>query len=139
MPGKSREPLAEGVVLKGEDPLPMESVMATVGTLAEKMDVTLTSVNQKILSEANIRALSESLQNIAAITGAIKNGDGTVGMLLKDKKLYEDMTAISGALRNGEGTVGKFLMDKSVYQNLEEFTADLKANPWKLFYRPKGK
>ena len=40
-------------------------------------------------------------------------------------------------INKGQGTVGKFLTDESIYRNLDELTADLKANPWKLLYRPK--
>ncbi len=137
LPGTSPQPFPDDQELRGDDPVAMESIMAMVGSIAGKIDVTLTGVNQKLLTEGNARALSETLQNLALITGAIKNGEGTAGLFLKDKKLYEDLTAITGAIRNGEGTIGKFLTDKSVFQNLEEFTADLKANPWKLFYRPK--
>jgi phospholipid/cholesterol/gamma-HCH transport system substrate-binding protein len=42
-------------------------------------------------------------------------------------------------INKGQGTVGKFLTDESIYRNLDELTADLKANPWKLLYRPKNR
>ncbi len=53
--------------------------------------------------------------------------------------LLPDLNVIVHNVRQGQGTVGKLLTDDSVYQNLEELTADLKANPWKLLYRPKTK
>jgi hypothetical protein len=41
-------------------------------------------------------------------------------------------------LKRGEGTVGKLLMDDSIYQNLEAFTADIRKHPWKLLNKPRG-
>ena len=40
-------------------------------------------------------------------------------------------------INQGHGTVGRLLTDESIYKNLDELTADLKTNPWKLLYRPK--
>jgi hypothetical protein len=31
------------------------------------------------------------------------------------------------------------ITDEAIYDNLDELTADLKSNPWKLLYRPKSK
>ncbi|MBF0619778.1 MAG: MCE family protein [Candidatus Omnitrophica bacterium] len=139
MPGVSREFVLAGAMTFGEDPVPMESITKMLSAIGIKLQTTLDSVNSGFLTDANKAAVAKTFGNIALISEGLKNGEGTAGLFLKDKKLYEDMAAITGALRNGEGTVGKLLMDKSVYQNLDEMTADLKANPWKLFYRPKGK
>jgi phospholipid/cholesterol/gamma-HCH transport system substrate-binding protein len=42
-------------------------------------------------------------------------------------------------LKNKEGTVGKLLYDDAIYKELEAFVQDLKAHPWKLFFKPKEK
>ena len=42
-------------------------------------------------------------------------------------------------LKEGRGTLGKLLTDESIYNNLDDLTSDLKSNPWKLLYRPKTK
>lgn len=75
----------------------------------------------------------------------LKDGDLLMG---KDPtsltKVYENLagltdsvTVIVNRLKNGEGTVGKLLTDDKVYKNLEEFTEDIKRNPWKLLNRPR--
>ncbi len=51
--------------------------------------------------------------------------------------LTEKLDKTIDNINKGQGTVGKFLTDESIYRNLDELTADLKANPWKLLYRPK--
>lgn len=144
MPGAANTFLPLGAALTGEDPVSIESVMATVGSIAGKLDVTLATINQRLLTEGNAKALSETLQNLAAVTAMARNGEGSIGKLLADESVYQNLSltlaniaALTDKLNKGEGTVGKFLTDPRVYQNLEELSADIKANPWKLFYRPK--
>ena len=36
-------------------------------------------------------------------------------------------------LRDGEGTIGRLLKDDKIIKDIEAFVADLKKNPWKLF------
>ena len=146
IPGSSNSFLPLGAKLLGEDPVSMESVMTTVGNIAGRLEITVAAINQRILTEANAKALAVTLQNAEAITSAIRNGEGTIGKLIVDKSVYENLTlglanfaVFTQKLNSREGSVGRFLTDPSVYQNLNELSADLKLNPWKLFYRPKGK
>ena len=53
-------------------------------------------------------------------------------------KLTDSVKTIVDKIRNGEGTIGKLLMDQAVYDNLEAFTADIKKHPWKLLVKPSG-
>ena len=70
------------------------------------------SVNNGILTDKNKKSLQDALE-----------GFGVVGADLKE----------------GRGTLGKLLTDESIYNNLDDLTSDLKGNPWKLLYRPKPK
>ncbi len=38
-------------------------------------------------------------------------------------------------IREGRGTVGAILMDEEIYDDLQEMIRDLKHNPWKFFWR----
>lgn len=42
---------------------------------------------------------------------------------------------IVGRVREGQGTVGALLMDEEIYDDLQELIRDLKHNPWKFFWR----
>ncbi len=53
------------------------------------------------------------------------------------KELADSAGTIMSRLERGEGTIGRFLTDESVYNNVEEFTADIKKNPWKLMRKGK--
>lgn len=46
-----------------------------------------------------------------------------------------DAQAIATQVREGRGTVGALLMDEEIYDDIQEMLRDLKHNPWKLFWR----
>ena len=52
--------------------------------------------------------------------------------------LSDSIKVIVERLKNGEGTVGKLLTEDKIYDDLEAFVADIKAHPWKLLNKPKG-
>ena len=61
------------------------------------------------------------------------------------KSLSESITVIVDRLRKGEGTIGKLLVENDVYDdlkattgNFKEFSEDLKKHPWKLLSKPRG-
>ncbi|MEM7448150.1 MAG: MlaD family protein [Myxococcota bacterium] len=66
------------------------------------------------------------LQNtIADISQLTRTAQGTLG----------DAQAIVSHVRSGEGTVGALMMDEELYDDIQEMLRDLKHNPWKLFWR----
>ncbi len=46
-----------------------------------------------------------------------------------------DGREIVAHIRQGRGTVGALLMDEELYDDIQEMVRDLKHNPWKLFWR----
>lgn len=52
--------------------------------------------------------------------------------------LTDSVNVIVGRLKNGEGTIGKLLTEDKIYQDLEAFVEDIKNNPWKLLNKPRG-
>lgn len=46
-----------------------------------------------------------------------------------------DAREIVSHIREGRGTVGAILMDEEIYDDIQEMLRDLKHNPWKLFWR----
>jgi phospholipid/cholesterol/gamma-HCH transport system substrate-binding protein len=46
-----------------------------------------------------------------------------------------DAKAISGHIRRGQGSVGALVMDEQLFDDLQELARDLKHNPWKFFWR----
>ncbi|HWL88053.1 MAG TPA: MlaD family protein [Polyangiaceae bacterium] len=46
-----------------------------------------------------------------------------------------DAQAIVAHVKKGEGTVGALMMDEEVYDDVQEMVRDLKHNPWKFLWR----
>ena len=46
-----------------------------------------------------------------------------------------DAQAIVSHIKSGKGTVGALLMDEELYDNVQEMVRDLKHNPWKFLWR----
>lgn len=112
IPGKSSEVIKEDSITVGQDPVPIEKIAEQVDSLMIKLETTVDSVNDGILTDKNKQSLQDALAGFAAV--------GT-------------------DLKEGRGTLGKLLTDESIYDNLDDLTSDLKGNPWKLLYRPKPK
>ena len=49
--------------------------------------------------------------------------------------ITRDAEQIATHIRQGRGTVGAMLMDEEIYDDVQEMLRDLKHNPWKLFWR----
>lgn len=46
-----------------------------------------------------------------------------------------DVQGVVAHVRRGQGTVGALVMDEALYDDLQEMLRDLKHNPWKFFWR----
>jgi len=121
--------LADTVNLKGELPVDlMEEASALVHDLK-------TSLNEGGV----LKNLEATMVQVREITDKLNNGEGTLGKLISDKKVYEDLTSITKDLREasaqvnqlvssvnrGEGTIGKLLKDDAVYNDLTRLSSNL--------------
>lgn len=110
IPGQSATPLQPGTLMAGQDPVAMEKITKQVSSITEKLEVTINQINEGLLSAQNQKNIATILDGLASVAVSLKEGRGTVGRLLKDD---------------------------AIFKNIEELSGDLKANPWKLLYRPK--
>ncbi len=95
----------------GKDPIAVEKLTEMISDIAQKAGSSLDGFNKVVLSEKNQKSVENTLEGLSLIMDNVKEG---------------------------KGTVGKLFYDDSIYNNLNDFTSDLKANPWKLLYRPKS-
>lgn len=51
------------------------------------------------------------------------------------KRIAGDAEAVVSHVQKGKGTVGSLVMDEAVYDDLQEMLRDLKHNPWKFFWK----
>ena len=110
VPGVSIDLIKEGSLLNGKDPIAMEKMSEMVTQLAQKVDKSVDGFNSVVNNQKNQRSLETTLEGFSQIVTGV---------------------------REGKGTVGKLFSDETIYDDLQDLTVDLKANPWKLFYRPK--
>lgn len=61
---------------------------------------------------------------------------GDVGEITGRAKLATaDAQSMIAHVKRGKGTVGALMMDEAIYDDIQEMLRDLKHNPWKLFWR----
>jgi len=53
----------------------------------------------------------------------------------KVSAVASDAQSLLGDVKRGKGTVGALMTDQQVYDDLKELTRDLKRNPWKFFWK----
>jgi phospholipid/cholesterol/gamma-HCH transport system substrate-binding protein len=53
----------------------------------------------------------------------------------KANTMANDAQYMVTQMRKGRGTVGALLMDEQLFDDLQEMVRDLKHNPWKFFWR----
>lgn len=97
------------------------SALGTVTNLnATTLDV------QKMVAEARpaLQTAAAALTEVKAIVSDVNAGKGTVGSLVKDKKLYDELQIAATNLREilqkinqGQGSVGKLVNDEALYRN----------------------
>ncbi|MEG1934747.1 MAG: MlaD family protein, partial [Rikenellaceae bacterium] len=71
-------------------------------------------------------SLKSTLHNIDSITSAIKNSD-VESLLTSINTTVTDLNKTVVAINNGQGSVGKLIYDPSLYNNLDKATVDLSA------------
>ncbi|HST07034.1 MAG TPA: MlaD family protein [Gemmatimonadaceae bacterium] len=69
-------------------------------------------------------------RNLEKVTNGITNGDGTLGQLITNRALYDQLnstllrtSALMARLENPRGTIGRLLDDPSLYYSLTRMTA----------------
>ncbi|MFA5363101.1 MAG: MlaD family protein [Candidatus Omnitrophota bacterium] len=80
-------------------------------------------------------------------THSVKNDEtlrGTDPIALNEvteviKGMADDLRSLVTKVQNGEGTVGRLFNDDTLYKEIEGLVEDIRQNPWKLFWKPKGK
>lgn len=86
----------------------MEAIMANLNETSGN----LRDITKKLNSSNAMENLGATMKNLQAVTDKMKNGEGTIGALMSDASLYEDLkNLIGGANRNN---VLKFFVRQAV-------------------------
>ncbi len=76
--------------------------------------------------------ISDTVDNIKALTQGMLQGEGTVGKLVRDDSLFKNANETMRRLHEGRGTVAKLLNDPSLYNDLSATAANLRSVSTKL-------
>ncbi len=53
----------------------------------------------------------------------------------KVDRILEDIQVLSGRLKDGQGTIGALLSDREMYDDIREMMKDLRRHPWKFIWK----
>ncbi len=94
-----------------------------------RQDVRLAIENARLA----LKKLNETLENAYLISNNLKQGKGTLGKLLVDESLYNNINGASSHIKNiaekidtGKGTLGKLVNNDEAYNNLNATLRSLK-------------
>jgi len=119
-------PLKPGDVLKGRDPMTIEAVARTGSRMVNKLEMSVDYLNHLIGDDEFRKHMKNNVVQLS-------------GMLEDLKETTHSLKVVLARLENGEGTIGKLLTEETVYEDVSDLVSDLKANPWKLLKKTKEK
>jgi phospholipid/cholesterol/gamma-HCH transport system substrate-binding protein len=105
--------LEPGSVLKTRDTVDMNEVIAKLGSLGDRLEKVVTEIGQNLgggeggslftkidrLVTDNGPKLTETVSNLQEITTKIRTGEGTLGHLVNDSKLHDELLASVGEIK----------------------------------------
>lgn len=109
----------------------LEIYPGTPGASLVKDGAVLVGQNPVVMEKLteNLVDLSNS---VTTIVKRLENGEGTIGKLLVEDGVYNDLRSIMGNFKDFSSDL------KSTGTNFKDFSEDLKKHPWKLLARPRG-
>lgn len=135
-PGTPGKPfIRNGDVLIGKDPVPMEKVTDNLAKLSDSITSMVDKIQKGEGTLGKLLVDPSLYNNLDIITGKMAKGEGSIGKMLMDDKLYDNLEGFAEKLNKGEGTLGQLLTKDTIYKNLEELSEDIKRHPWKIFSR----
>lgn len=120
--------ISDGDKLTSNEPVNMDDLMVTLQQAGSKAEILLT--------------------NLAGMSAKINKGEGTIGKLISDDQMYDELTStlssyrksgknvetitsdfayLSSKTRNGEGSLGKLMVNESIYDGLEGMVDTLRV------------
>jgi phospholipid/cholesterol/gamma-HCH transport system substrate-binding protein len=115
--------LKPGSLLKTRDTVDMNEVIAKLGSLGDRLEKVVTEIGQNLgggeggslftkidkLVAANGPKLTETVSNLQEITTKIRSGEGTLGRLVNDPKLHDELLASVGEIKDAANDARTFV------------------------------
>lgn len=167
--GKSPTFLADGAEIRTRNTVDMNEVIAQLGSLGAKLESVADGVSKALgggeggstslftrldtLVTENGPRLSETIANLQDITTKLRQGEGTMGRLINDPKLHDELLASVGEIkaaaadartflgdskglfadmRSGKGALGVLLYDEATAESIRVTATNLRELSTKL-------
>ncbi len=115
--------LAAGAEIKTRDSVDMNEVIAKLGSLGDRLEQVATEIGKSLGGGANGSLftrldklvtdngpkLTETISNLREITAKIREGDGTLGRLVNDPKLHDEILASIGEIKGAATDARTFI------------------------------
>ncbi len=121
--------LSEGGALMGKKPVVFERITESGERLINKMEFTVDNLNQVLADPGFKTSVKDTFGDASVVAKNFKESSEDMKDTIKSAKI------VMGRLRDGEGTVGRLMKDETIARDLEAFVKDVKAHPWKLLKR----
>ncbi|MCM8799095.1 MAG: MlaD family protein [Candidatus Omnitrophica bacterium] len=127
IPGSEKsEVLKPADILYGKNSVSMAQITETGYKIATQLEASLSSITNILADPEFKTTFKETIRNVKRLAGELE-------------ELSSSLQEIVDKIKRGEGTVGKLVNDERLYNEMDDFLQDLKKHPWKLFYRPREK
>lgn len=133
--GEAQTKVRVRVWVKADAKIPSDSQVwiNTLGLLGEKYIEIIPGKNYGSLVKEGDTLTGEDPVAMEEITEKTKE------LVLKIEESISGLNYVLEKIKAGEGTIGKLVNDETVYNNIEDLTDDLRRHPWKLFWKTKEK
>ncbi len=121
--------LGDGGTVSGRTPATFEKITESGTRLIQKMEHTVDNINSVVTDPEFKTAAKGTFVNANEVAKNLQEASEDIKDAAKSARI------VLGRLRDGEGTVGRLLKDDKISKDMEAFVADLKAHPWKLLKR----
>ncbi len=109
--------LQKGDTLRGQDPVSTEELTRETKKTLVRIDNMIGSIDKVVGSDEMRTSIKNTFSNLEALSLEMK-----------------EFVAMA---KNGGGTIGRLLTDDKIYNDIDDMIIDIKRHPWKLLYRPR--
>ncbi|MFU8803687.1 MAG: MlaD family protein [Bradymonadaceae bacterium] len=92
-------------------------------------DVTVTMANARRISDSAGRILGDNEEKITASIDNVHAGTESLAALSSDAQI------VVARVREGDGTVGALLAEREIYEDMKEMLRIIKQQPWKILWK----
>ncbi len=130
LPGTSgNKTLSHGGVLMGKTPIVLEKLTESGNRLINKIEYTIDNVNEVVADPKFKASVKNTFGNAEVVSKNLTEMTDDLKDAAKSAKI------VLGRLRDGEGSIGRLLKDDKMAKDLEAFAQEIKVHPWRLLKR----